>query len=289
MRVLVTGATGYIGSAVAAKLKAAGHMVVGLARNERNVQAFESLGYEAMPGDLSQPGTMGRAVNDVDAVISTGTTNDGQQDISAIEVMLEELRGTNKPFIYTSGCWILGDTGGNEADDDTPVNPIPLTGWRPGVEQRVIEGDGVRGIVIRPGIVYGYGGGIPAMLTGGAQGTGVVRYIGDGSTYWPLVHVDDLVDLYVLALEKAPAGTIMNGVSESVQVREIAAAGARGQGLEGKIEATPLEQAQQQMGPFADALVTSQRISSPKALQLGWQPHAPGIIEELEGGSYAKK
>src|SRR5437764_736703 len=130
------------------------------------------------------------------------------------------------------------------------------------VEERVLAGArrGIRSIVIRPAIVYGRGGGIPATFVESARKEGAARFIGSGENRWPLVHVDDLADLYLLALEKAPPGTLLLGVSgPSHSVRDVAAAASRGAGAEGRIRAWPLEEARKKLGPYADALVLDQQ------------------------------
>ena len=149
----------------------------------------------------------------------------------------------------------------------------------------------VRTTVIRPAIVYGRGGGIPAGFVESARNEGAARYIGTGKNRWPLVHVDDLADLYLLALEKAPPGTLLLGVSgPSRPVSEIAAAASRGAGAGGRTAATPLEEARAKMGAYADALALDQQASGRKAQELlGWKPRRPDILEELERGSYASK
>jgi nucleoside-diphosphate-sugar epimerase len=176
-------------------------------------------------------------------------------------------------------------------DETSPPNPAALVAWRQAVEDRVLQGAkrGIRSIVIRPAIVYGRGGGIPAGFVDSARKEGAARYIGSGKNHWPMVHLDDLADLYLLAVEKAPAGTLLLGASgESQPVREIAEAASRGAGSGGRTVATPLEEARKAMGPYADALVLDQLASGRKAREmLGWQPHRPDILEEMERGSYA--
>ena len=94
-------------------------------------------------------------------MIHAGTTNDGELDRAAVRAMLDAMAGTGRPFLYTSGVWVLGDTGGRLVDETAPVNPVKLVAWRPAMEQMVLAARGVRAIVIRPGVVYGHGGGIP--------------------------------------------------------------------------------------------------------------------------------
>lgn len=293
MRVFLTGATGYIGSAVAERLRAAGHQLTALARSDASAAKLESAGIQPVRGDFSNPKSVGQAAREADGVISLATTYDPSIDGPAIDAILEALAGSNKPFIYTSGIWSHGDTGGKVVDETAPANPAELVRWRQNVEQRVLDGAtrGIRSVVIRPAIVYGRGGGIPAGFVDSARKEGAARYVGTGKNRWPLVHVDDLADLYLLAVEKAPPGTLLLGVSgTSRPVSEIAAAASRGAGAGGRTVATPLEEARKKMGAYADALVLDQQASGRRAQDLlGWKPRRPDILEELERGSYTAK
>lgn len=294
MKVFVTGATGYIGSAVTEKLLAAGHSVVGLARSDEAARKLEALGAEALPGTLTDAETIKRAARAADGVIhaaSTGGADAPQADAEAVASILEALEGTSKPFIYTSGVWVLGDTNDRVADEETELNPTPLVAWRPANEQSALAAAerGVRSIVLRPGMVYGRGGGSVGEMVQAGREKGFVRFIGTGENRWSLIHVDDLADLYVKALEKAPAGTMLLVASgPSMVVREIAEAAASAAGVGGRVESWPLEQARERLGAYADALVLDQQVSGAKAMRLlDWKPQAPTLLEELaaESGS----
>ena len=204
--------------------------------------------------------------------------------------MLDATVGAGKPFIYTSGIWVLGETGGRVADESWPVNPVALVAWRLAVEQMVLEAarQNVRSIVIRPAVVYGRGGGIPAELVQSARTAGAVRFVGNGENYWPVIDVDDLADLYVRALERAPAGSVLFAADGSAhRVKEIAEAAGIGAGAGGRTESWPLEEARKTLGSYADALALDQQVSSNKARTLlGWKPRASGILEDLRLGSY---
>jgi nucleoside-diphosphate-sugar epimerase len=202
--------------------------------------------------------------------------------------MLEALRGSGKPFIYTSGVWVYGNTGDHIADEDFPLNPIPLAAWRPAVERLVFQAE-VRGVVIRPAIVYGRAAGILGDFVQSARERNAARFVGDGENRWPLVHVEDLADLYVRALEHAPAATVLNASDgPSVKVRALAEAASFGADAGGNTEAWPLDEAREELGAYADALVLDQQISSQRARTLlGWTPQAASALEELRFGSYA--
>jgi nucleoside-diphosphate-sugar epimerase len=241
MIVFVTGATGYIGTAVVQALRGAGHEVRGLARSPAAAEKLEFAGVEAVEGALTELTVLARA-------------------------MLNAVEGTGKPFIYTSGVWVLGNTGDVVADEDAPLDPSPLVGWRAEVEG-----------TMRDAAAWG-------TFVSSARRKGVVRYVGDGTQRWPFVHVDDLADLYVLALD-APAGTLLNAAAGlSLPVREVAEAAAQANGA--TVEAWPLDEAREVLGVYADALALDQQVAAERAAGLGWNPSRPSVLDELRTGSY---
>jgi nucleoside-diphosphate-sugar epimerase len=289
MRVFLTGATGYIGSAVADALLASGDQVIGLARTDEAVQKLTGKSIDVQRGDLTDLKSLVSGAKEADAVIHTATTNDGSRDRAAVEAILGALAGTGKPFIYTSGVWVLGDTDGKLADEDTPVNPPAFLSWRADLEEDVLAAakDNVRCIVIRPAMVYGGGGGLFTGFIESAKKDGA-QYIGGGENRWTGVHVEDLADLYALALHNAPAGTLLHGANgDAVRVRHIADAANRAVGAGPCLSPLTLEEARKTMGPMADALTMDQRISGTRARRvLGWSPHRPELLDDIENGSY---
>ncbi len=152
MEVFLTGATGYIGSAVAEALQKAGHKVTGLARTPEKAKQLEARGIRACLGDLRKPETISAPAHAANGVIHTGNTNDASSalvDLAVVRAILTTLEGTAKPFVYTSGVWVLGSTGDKAADEVTPVNPTPLVASRPAIEQEVLahKAHGVRAII----------------------------------------------------------------------------------------------------------------------------------------------
>ncbi len=295
MRLFLTGATGYIGGAVAEVLRAAGHTVTGLARSEEAARKLEARGVAVARGSLHDTAVLAAAAREADGVIHMaldfGAADTPQVDAGAVRAMLGALEETGRPFVYTSGVWVIGDTGGRAADEETPLNPTPLVAWRPAVERTVLDAarEGVRTVVLRPAMVYGRGGGAVAGFVKTARENGVVRFIGNGANRWSFVHVEDLADLYLLALTQAPEGSLFLAADgPAIPVREVAEAASRAAGAEGRTQSVPLEEARKTMGPLADALVMDQEISAARAQRLlGWAPHRPSVLEELARGGYA--
>lgn len=292
MRIFVTGGSGYIGNAVVAALCRAGHAVTALVRTPEKARLVERFGAKSVEGDIKKPGPLIPLMAEVDAVIHTAfeMSADGgkidQQWVSAVLEPLSQSKGRSR-FIYTSGVWVLGDTGGRFVDENASTEKaLPMVAWRPAVEQMVLEaaGRGVTPCVIRPGLVYGGSAGILAMLMGSAEKEKAVRIVGEGRNHWPLVHVDDLADLYARCVERAPAGQVFNATDGSrLTLRAIAEALSTAAGCYGKINTTPLEEARKQMGPFADALALDQIVISPLAQQLlGWEPRHRSIVAEAD-------
>ncbi|HEX6367784.1 MAG TPA: SDR family oxidoreductase [Longimicrobium sp.] len=290
MTVFVTGATGYIGTAVVQALQAEGHDVTGLARSAGAAEKLEAAGVEVVWGSLTDLSVLSRGARAADAVIHLGATGDadqGEVDTAAVHAMLNAVEGTGKPFVYTSGVWVLGDTGDRVADEDAPLHPAEIVAWRAEVEATMRDAAawGIRSVVVRPAVVYGRGGGTPGMFVSAARRKGVVRYVGDGTQRWPFVHVDDLAALYVLAVD-APAATLLTAADgPSIPVRHVAEAAAQANGAES--EAWPLDEAREKLGPYADALALDQQVSAERAMGLGWKPSRPSVLDELRTGSYA--
>ena len=281
MYIFVTGAGGYIGSVVTETLLGAGHRVTGLCRSDASARKIESLGATPVRGDLRDRAAIESAARESDGAIHLAmemSAEAPQLDRAAVEAILAGLRPSGKPFLYTSGIWVMGNTGGHTVDETTPVNPTPLVAWRPAHEQLVLHAQGIRGIVIRPAMVYGRGGGIVGSFVEAAR-KGVVQFVGSGENRWPFVHVDDLAGLYLLALGAAPAGSLYFAAEgASIPVRRVVEQAARG----ARVEAIPVEEARKTMGPLADALTLDQLISAHKAARdLGWTPKGKPVLDEL--------
>jgi nucleoside-diphosphate-sugar epimerase len=288
MRILVTGATGLIGGAVARRLASAGHAVMGLARSDASAAKLADQGYEVVHGDLADAASVADAARTADAVVHAASPNDrnmAEYDEAVTRAIIGALRGSAKRFVYTSGCLLYGATGDTPATEDSPLHPVDLVRFRQKLEAEVLAAgaDGVHSIVIRPGWVYGGGGGAAMMMYGSAKEHGTARYVGDGQNRWTTVHADDLAELYLLALEKAPAASIFNGVyGAAIPLIEIARAASEGAGARGRVAAWPLDDARQVLWGFADAIACDQVIAGELAQhELDWRPSRRSILEDL--------
>lgn len=294
MEIFLTGATGYIGSVVADALLAAGHRVTALARSEESAAALYARGLAVCREDLHNASKIAEAAQRGDAFIHAAIADDANAPLleaALVSEMIGRFEGTGKAIVYTSDAAAMGNTGNKSADEDRPPDPLPELAWRIAVEQTVLESAarGIRSVVIRPAVVYGRGGGPVALLVSSAREDGMARYLEEGDNHWSLVHVDDLADLYVRVLEKAPAGQLyIASAGKPVRVRDLAEAASRAAGAEGRTQSWRLEEAYQVLGPWVKALRHDQQLSSEKARrELGWEPRGPSIFDELKHGSYA--
>jgi nucleoside-diphosphate-sugar epimerase len=280
VRVLLTGATGYIGGRVAAELSAAGHQVVAVARSDSGERQLRALGHTTARGDLGQPSSLVAAAAGCDGVVHLAATQDDGMETAELASVRAFLTGlaAGTAFVYTSGVWVYPSAPPGELlDERSATDPVSLYAWRPALEAEVVAAARLRTIVIRPAMVYGRGGGPLTQFSEMADDDGVPRYVGGGANHWTLVHVDDLAQLYRLALERAVAGTLLNGaVGEPVAVRDLAAADSAGRGLAGP-RAWPADEA-----AAVDGVTRDHRISGERARTLlGWRPPARAPLDEL--------
>lgn len=286
MNVFITGATGYIGYAVARALRRAGHAVQGLCRApEKAIQLARG---EVLPviGDITRPETYARVAEECSVLIHAAADIEkgiSGPDRTAVETLLEAARRGPRPktLIYTSGVWVHGDTGGRLVDETTPPAPPRAVAWRPEHEQLVLNADWVHGLVIRPGCVYGGRGGLTGLWFDGALRQGKVRVIGDGRSRWAMVQVDDLAVAYRLAVESDLGGDVFDVTDRSRDsVAEMAEAAARAAGHPGVPEFVPVAEAARTMGDLAECLALDQHVDGRKAVRiLGWHPRHGGFVD----------
>ena len=293
MQVFVTGATGWVGSAVVKELMAAGHRVLGLARSDPGADALKSTGALVHRGSLADLESLRSGARQSDAVIHTAFNHDFSkfaencaEDERAIEALGSVLEGSNRPLLVTSGVALLspGRTA-TEADAQPANSPVPRKS-EAATEALVKRGVTASSIRLAPS-VHGHGDhGFVPILIGIARATGVSAYIGDGLNRWPAVHRLDAARLYRLALERGAKGERFHAVAEEgVPFLEIAEVIGRRLNIP-VVSKSPAEAAQH-FGWFAmfagiDAPASSARTRA----ELGWKPEQPGLIADVDDPAY---
>jgi len=300
MNVFVVGATGYIGSVVAEKLQAAGHQVLGLARSDQAAATLEQRGIAVQRGDLADPHSLAQAARTADGVVHAAQLqfdphrdfaaqmiSTGQIMSAAVQALVEALDGTGKPLLITGGTGAYGDTGDQVATEETPIVALPMMASFAENDRIVLTSTGIRGMSIRPGIVYGHAGGPVRTLFAAAQQTGAVMYSGTGENQLSTVHVDDVADLYVLMLENAPSGTLLNGVAEPfVTQKELMQAVSDAFEFGSAVVAMP-DDGNGALYGAGNIFARNMRVSGNKAKQLlGWRPRQASVLDDVRHGSY---
>jgi nucleoside-diphosphate-sugar epimerase len=292
MRIFVTGASGWIGSALVPELIGGGHQVLGLARSDDSAQAIAATGAEVLRGDLTDSAALSAGARACDGVIHLAFIPGRpafeaavRAEAAAIETFTEALAGTGKPLVVTGATLATPGRASTERDELLAAGPIAARIRTMHTALAAAQREVRACLVMLPRSVHGAGerhGFIPQLIAT-ARAKGVSGYIGDGAARWPAVHVKDAARLYRLALEHAPAGAVLNAVGdEGVPVREIAEAIGRGLGLPAK----PLS-AEEYGGMLVPLLTTDMPASSAVTRELlGWEPVCPGLIEDIEQGHY---
>jgi nucleoside-diphosphate-sugar epimerase len=299
VKVFIVGASGYIGGSVAQALMQRGDTVSGLARSAATAAALRQRGIEPVAGTLDDTGAIGAAAKAADVTISAASADHR----GAAEAIVKALAGTGKTYIHTSGSSIVGTPARGEFvadvfDEDTPFTPPPARQARVDIDTMVRGAPGMRGIVIAPSLIYGRGRGLNPdsiqvpWLIKLAKKAGVAKHIGPGENHWANVHIDDLVPLYLLAIDQAPAGAFYFAENGENSMHEVCEAIGRMLGQGGKTQSMPIAEASAEWGAGAaeNTMGSNSRVRAKRArAELGWQPRARSLIEEIERGCYAEK
>jgi nucleoside-diphosphate-sugar epimerase len=294
LRVFVTGATGFIGSAIVKELIGAGHQVLGLARSDAGAKSLEVAGAQAHRGDLEGLESLRSGAAASDAVIHTAFRHDWSRfaescelDKRAIEAIGAVLQSSSRPFIVSSGVGV--DQGRAATEDDPPLPSSPSLPRVSEVTAVALMERGVHASVMRlPQVHDTVKQGLVTPLIAIARAKGVSAYIGDGQNRWPAAHISDVARLYLLALEKGTAGARYHAVAEEgVALKDIAT--AIGRGLNVPVLSIAQEQAQEHfgfLGFFAgrDPLTSSAQTRA----KLGWNPTGPSLLTDLGNMRYSE-
>ena len=296
MRVFVTGASGFVGSALVPQLHEAGHEVVGLARSEASAAVLEAADVAVHRGSLDDLDALRAGVADADAVVHLAFGHDfasyaaaGETDRRAIEAMGEVLAGSDRPLVITSGT--LGLTTGRVGTEEDTADPSSVAAPRiPGERAALALADrGVRSSVVRlaPTVHDASRCAFVTMLIDAARSTGVSGYVGTGENRWPSAHRSDVATLFALALEKAPAGSVLHGVGEEgITLRSIAEAIAAR--LDVPVRSVAPDAAAEHFGDFTAAVASADAPASSAATRglLGWEPTGATLLDDVAKGGY---
>lgn len=294
MKVFVTGATGYIGGSIAERLIALGHHVTGLVRSADKIPQLKDRGVEPVLGTLDDSEILARAADAADAVIHAASADHP----GSVVTLVSALERTGKTLICTTGSGIAADSADGEYagsvvfTEDTYLEPVPFRRPRVAmnrfVRQAAID-KGIRSIVICPSMIYGVGRGLqpdsdqlPKLMALSKQlGAGV--YFGKGLNRYSNVHIDDLVNLYLLTLEKASGGSFFFAENGDASFKEIAEMISQSLGLGGKTISLSVEDLVRQYGDAGRYGITANSlVSGVNARRLGWSPKAPSLAEYFE-------
>jgi len=289
MKLFITGATGYVGFNVAAAFRRAGYEVWGLTRSWEKASMLLRQEIQPIIGSLQEPDSFTGIAAESDVIIHTAIdcqANSAALDIATVQTLLDvaQQSPTTQTLIYTSGVWVLGNSSSQPLNEQSPLAPVQAVAWRPDVEQMVLSAENVNGLVIRPGVVYGRGGGLTELWFEGASTGEVLQIVGDGYNRWAMVHVDDLARGYLQAAQSELGGEVFNLVGDSrTTVMEMAGAVAQTAGRTRQLEFISVDEAAQDMGALAEALALNQVVDATKAQRvLGWHPQHRRFVAEVD-------
>ncbi len=273
MKVLILGATGSIGTAVAAEMAGHGHQVLALARSDASAVALKSKGYQIQRGDLRQPDEWAAAIREVDAVIQVAATfGDDMEEVDrgVITALIAAAGASQRPirFIHTGGCWLYGATGDEVAVEGSPFNTIPAFQWAVYTADILLASPAFSTAIIHPAMVYHRGGGVLADYLDGAKAGGRIDLWGPASTRWPLIHRDDLAVAYRLLVESPDLTGHFNASAQTgVAIGDIASAISARFGVTPDFEFLDIASAVAEHGSWAEGMFLDQQMACPRLLR----------------------
>ncbi len=292
MKVVLTGATGFIGSHVLTELHEHGHEVTALVRDERQAAIVTGRGAKSAVVDLYDRSAVVSLLSGADGAIHTASPGDetsANLDEAVVEAAIEAFTDTGRPYLHISGLWIYGDN--TLISEESPIKAPALVAWKEPSERRVLQAPGMRGVVIVSSVAYGDGGGaIPALLLNSPRDEdGKLIMLGTGRQHWSTVHVADLARCFRRVLESDSAhGRYVVGDGLNPTVAELTEAAAVAAGAPGAVPGSD-DEARARLGDyFAEVLLLDQGTFAAKARdRLDWSPNHPGLVDEFRHGSYA--
>jgi nucleoside-diphosphate-sugar epimerase len=292
MKVFVTGAAGLIGFAVAHALARVGHEVHGLVRKPEKAARLPAAEIIPVLRSSEDPGSYAAVAERCQVLVHCAAElSERFMDIDrrSVDALLSIAQRSSEPrlVVYTSGTWVYGDLPGSAVvDEGTPPLPLPFIVERVALERRLVEASHgrLRTIVIRPGLVYGGSGGLTTPWFQSAEAEGAATLVGEGENRLGMIHVHDLADLYLRAIESPWGGEIFNATDRSrFTMRECAEAASRAAGAGGRIKRVSVDEALRTLGPIAYGLVMNEHVDSSKAARmLGWQPRHGGFVDAVD-------
>lgn len=293
MNVVLTGATGFIGSHVLAELLEHGHKVTAVVRDEANANAVAKRGATPAVVDLYDRPALVRLLTDADAAVHTASPGDATSadlDSAVVDAVIEAFAGTGKTYIQISGLWVYG--AGSSITERSPFNAPPMVAWKEAIENRALEAKDIRTAVIVSSVAYGDGGGgLPGLLLGSPRDEdGKLVMLGTGRQHWSTVHAADLAEVFRKVLEDESArGRYVVGNGHNPTVAELTEAAAVAAGAAGAVPGSD-DEARGRLGEyFAEVLLLDQSTDAARVrTELGWAPTRPTLTEEFRTGSYRK-
>jgi nucleoside-diphosphate-sugar epimerase len=293
LNVTLTGSTGFIGSHILTDLLVHGHEVTAIVRDSAQADRVAAAGATPAVVDLYDRPAVASLFSGADGAIHTASPGDATSanlDSAVVDAATDAFTGTGRPYLHISGDWVYGDN--TSISEESPINAPVMVAWKEPIERRVLDGNGMRGVVVVSSVAYGDGGGgVPGLLLGSPRDdAGNLIMLGTGQQHWSTVHVADLADFFRRALEDDSArGRYIIGDGTNPTVAELTEAAAIADGAPGAVPGSD-EEARARLGDyFAEVLLLDQGTDAAKArTDLGWHPSHPGLADDFRQGSYRR-